>query len=135
MCKCKEPPCQKSQFSNTGYCYTHMVASLPPNIKLIEKLGNEGLLPDLEPVDVMVLRELKAAMLRAHGEFDLVLGFIAAWVKDFTTIKAMEEIFAKVPPSASATRLLRALQQCLRNSSGNAMQRLTIASLVAGALG
>ena len=62
ICKCQEPACNKSQLGVSKYCYGHAFSALSPNLKLIQLMGLHGFIEEMEPADLMRLRELKTTL-------------------------------------------------------------------------
>ena len=114
-CKCESPGCSKSQLGATGRCYSHALQNLPPNITLVLQLGQAQMLDDLQPLDLMALRELHANLKKKHGTVDLVVMFVGAWVKDLVTIQTMTKVFEKIKPTASAAQLLTGFHTVVRS--------------------
>ena len=118
ICKCQDPTCNKSQLGISKFCYTHVESSLSPPLRLVQLMGVRGLLPDMEPSDLMRLRELKTALLLAHGAaMDWSVLFIAAWAKDWDFLGALLEIFKNVSPKARLETMYRKLQEALKQIS------------------
>jgi Protein kinase domain len=94
--------------SRSEYCYRHLYLSMPRELQVVRHLGQEGLLQQMMPCDV---EQLLAS--RAKFGKDLVLQFIAAWLKEPAAIKAL----AKFKPNGTvytARELMGTLHQVSR---------------------
>jgi hypothetical protein len=83
-------------------------------------MGINGFIHEMEPADLMRLRELKTALQLAHSDaMDWSVLFIAAWAKDPDYLLALAPIFTNVSPKARLETMFRKLQEALKQISNS----------------
>ena len=89
--------------SRSQFCYKHLYLSLPRELQVVRLFGQMGLLMLMIPCDV----EQLLASRHKFGK-DVVLLFIAAWLKEPAAIKALAK-FKPTKNDYTATDLMRSL--------------------------
>ena len=87
----------------SDYCHPHLYMSLPPELQVLRHIGMNGLHKRMIQCDVKELLDCRAKL-----GTDLVLLFIAAWLKEPAAIKALAN-FKPVRPKYTALELMQSL--------------------------